>query len=139
MICCGSRCCEADRHTVLIVGSGQHKTLFLKNILNIDYDEEAFSESEIKYNSVPLILQSVELGANLNEIQELHSKVACGIVYLSNQDMPLSYDNHTLFVLVGGKSKQTSDERTVVASVQNDSWDECKMGFDKLVDNLNKH
>lgn len=139
MFCCPPTFCQGANHIIFLIGKKEHKAAFLKNVLEIDTKEKAFTEYKTKYKSTPLIVQSCEVDANLKELNELHSKMACGVVYLSEEDKPYECDNNMLFVLVNGKSRQESDERVIVASVQHDSYDDCKKGFGRLVDNLKKH
>lgn len=70
----------------------------------------------------------------IEEIDTLHSKASCGVVYLSELDKAITPRKRTLFILMNGKSQQVSDERVIVASVANGSYSECKTGLNKLID-----
>lgn len=139
MFCCGTKCCDSSMHTVFILGSKENKSLFFEKVLFLKFEPEAFTEIKFKYNSTPLLIQSCEVGDNLDEIKTLHSKTSCGIIYLSDKDIFLNFDSHSLFVLMNHKSKQISDGNLIITSVINDNWEECKEGFNKFVENLNKH
>lgn len=139
MKCCGMTCCGAQKHIIYIVGQKDHKEQFLEHVLKIKHTSEPFAEAEVSHKGVSLLLQTCEVGDRLTEVTQLHSKMACGIIYISETDVCVNYENYILFVLMNKKSKQASDERVIVASVVDGDYGECKQGFDKLVDNLNKH
>ena len=139
MICCGIPCCERAEHLVLLLGKEEYKKEFMKNVLKIDYEDSAYGERKLTFKSTPIVLQSLDVGDNLDDVIHMHSKMACGIVYLSDNDTPANYDNCTLFVLFGQQSKQIPDDRTITASVTNGSYDDATSGFTRLVERLNKH
>ena len=139
MICCGMKCCESSKHIILVVGSTEDKKAFYKNVLDIDVEDKSFAEHEIKYNSVPLIIQSVETGHGMEEVEELHARSSCGVVHLTREDIPAEYPSYTLFVLIGSESRQTPEQRTMVSSVLGGSWEDCKQGFNTLVKGLSEH
>ncbi|KAI5168316.1 hypothetical protein PAEPH01_0029 [Pancytospora epiphaga] len=139
MRCCGLSCYETRKHIIYIIGEKAHKEEFVRKVLDVVPNNDAFEEFNVNYKHTPLVIQSCYVDTTLEEIDNTHSKLACGIVYLSKTDKPVSYNNHTLFVLMGSKSRQVSEDRLIVASVQNESYAECKEGFDILISNLTKH
>ncbi len=139
MICCGRECYGSEIHTIFVIGDKENKINFFKNVLDIEYKTDPFFEKKIVYNSVELLVLSCEVGDNLEDIMNLHSKASCAIVLLSNVDVPLVYDKFTLFVLMNKKSVQITDNHLVVASVINEDWNDCKEGFGTLVRYITTH
>lgn len=139
MYCCGFSCCEKNEHVIYLIGQKKHKDLFLENILEIKPENNTYTEFTKDYNGVPLLIQVCDADTKIQELDDLHSKLACGVVYLTEDDRPVNYENFTLFVLMNKTSQQISEDKLTVASVVNNSFAECKEGFKILVSNLKKH
>lgn len=128
-------CCYGENKQIIyVVGSKENKDLFFRNVLNAEPTSEHFLEIERSFGAKSVIIQSTHLGVGVPEINSLHKKIACGLVYISDKDEAIDSTKKTLFVLMNKKSKQESDDRFIVASVVNGSYTECKSGFTKLVD-----
>lgn len=139
MQCCGFTCCGAYKHVIYLIGKKEHKDLFLKNVLNIDASSDTFQEQEIKDFGVPLVIQTCELSPRLREIRSLHTKMACGVVYVSSEDVSVDFSSFTLFVLMNKQTRQKNDSNMIVSSVIENNWEECKEGFKKLVETIKSH
>lgn len=136
---CGCTCCEKEKHIIYLIGKKKHKDLFMENVLGIKPEDGSYKEVSITHDGVPLVVQICDSDIKIQELDDMHSKLACGIVYLTEEDRPIDYENFALFVLVNQKSRQVSDKRLTVASIVNNSFAECKEGFSMLVSNLKNH
>ncbi|KAI4290833.1 hypothetical protein PAPHI01_0107 [Pancytospora philotis] len=139
MRCCGTSCFERDKHVVYLIGRKQYKDAFIKNIFGLTGEKEAYSEFTVNYKSMDLIVQMCDMDTQPYELDELHSSLACIVVYLTEEDRPVTFGNYTLLVLMNARSKQFSEDRLTVTSVVDGSFDECKKGFDMLVGSIKGH
>jgi len=130
---CG--CCDQpNKRIIYVMGSKENKNLFLSEILNLKPSEDQFHEYETRHGGLKIIIHTCELTEDLNDISDLHTKMASGLIYISERDEIVEYEKPTLFVLINKHSKQENDKKKIVTTMGRNSYEECKEGFDKFVE-----
>ena len=125
-------CCSKKRtYVIYLVGSKNDQDSFLRNVLNIQPIVDSYIEYKLKHSGLNLVIQSCANGEK--EINDLHSSMASGVVYLSNNETPIPFQRKALFVCVGKKPAVSSYDNVIVSYMADGNYENAKEGFSKLI------
>lgn len=129
-------CCGGQKYIIFITGHKKDKDMFLEKMFGIRAKDISFSEYEVRYKCSNLIIQMLENDEDLKEVYDMHTKMANGVVFLRDNDIPVKTNKKALFVYLSGKSKQESEGNIIVSSIEDSSYADCKQGFNKLISKI---
>lgn len=132
-------CVGTSQKTIFLYGNKKYKDPFLEHVLGITPTNKTFYEYEYKKSAKRIRIQTCELGNGLDEVKEMHSKVADGVIYLSITDKIQRVEKPTLFVLMDQRSKQTTEDNLIVTSVLNGEYHDAREKFNLLLEKIDQY
>lgn len=129
-------CCDSRNYVIFLTGKDEDKKVFLKKVFNVEYKDLNFCEYDTSIGWYNLIVQVLRKEEDIKEVYERHIKSSDAVVYLSDVDEPVTVKNHSLFVLMNGKSNQESEGRLLISSVENNNYKDCKNKLKQLIKNI---